>query len=83
MADVRWQRSRHEDEELRVTVTERQKVYDALDGFSDAFYLFILSVIRPLNRFIANTIADDPTPAQRLEDAIAAEYARLGVSEPD
>lgn len=57
----------------------RQTVYDAIDGLSDAFYLFLLSVIRPVNRFVANTIADDPRAPQKLEDAIKAEYARLGV----
>lgn len=59
--------------------SSRQPVYDAIEGLSDAFYLFLLSVMRPVNRFIANTIADDPTPAQKLEDAIKAEYIRFGV----
>ena len=57
----------------------RQPVYDAIEGLSDAFYLFLLSVMRPVNRFVANTIADDPTAPQRLEDAIKAEYIRFGV----
>lgn len=57
----------------------RQAVYDAMDGLPDAFYLLLLSVMRPVNRFVANTIADDPTEAQKLENAIKAEYVRFGV----
>ena len=59
--------------------SKRQAVYDALDSLSDPFYLLLLSVIRPVNRFVANTIADDPTAAQALEDAIKVEYERFGV----
>jgi hypothetical protein len=61
----------------QIAPSPRQAVYDAIEGLSDPFYLFILSVIRPVNRFVANTIVDDPTPAQKLEDAIKAEYKRF------
>jgi len=66
-----------------VTASPRQQVYDALDGLGDPFYLVLLSVVRPVNRFVGNAVADDPTSMQALEDAIKAEYARLGVPQDD
>jgi len=57
---------------------ERKAALDALDGVQDATWFCILSAAKAINRVMANTVMDDPTPNGVLDHAIVAELARFG-----
>lgn len=49
---------------------ERQPVYDALDALPDAMFAALLYAMSGVNRVLALTVIDDPTPNGRLEEAM-------------
>jgi hypothetical protein len=57
---------------------ERKAALDALDGVQDAVWFCILSSAKAINRVMAFTVMDDPTPNGVLDEAIVAELARFG-----
>jgi len=57
---------------------DRQVALDALSGVQDAVWYCILSAAKAINRVMANTVMDDPTPNAVLDQAIVAELARFG-----
>jgi hypothetical protein len=56
----------------------RKAALDALNGVQDAVWYCILSSAKAINRVMADTVMDDPTPNGVLDDAIVAELARFG-----
>ena len=57
---------------------ERKAALAALDGVQDATWFCILSAAQAINKVMANTVMDDPTPNGVLDQAIVAELARFG-----
>jgi hypothetical protein len=57
---------------------ERKAALDALDGVQDATWFCILTSAKAINRVMADTVMDDPTPNGLLDKAIVAELSRFG-----
>ncbi len=52
-------------------ISGRQAVYDALDALPTPLFVALLMAMSGVNRVIAETLLDDPTPAQALDAAMA------------
>ncbi len=57
---------------------ERQAVYDALDEQNDAVFCALLYALSGVNRVLALTVIDDPTPNATLDEAIKPFMEKLG-----
>lgn len=57
---------------------DRKAALDAFNGVQDAVWYCILSSAKAINRVMANTVMDDPTPNVVLDQAITSELARFG-----
>lgn len=58
--------------------SERKAALEALGGVQDAVWYCILSSAKAINRVMAETVMDDPTPNGVLDQAIVAELSRFG-----
>lgn len=57
---------------------ERQPVYDALDNLPPATFAALLYALSGVNRVLALTVTDDPTPNDTLDKAIQPFMQTLG-----
>lgn len=57
---------------------DRQPVYDALDKLPDMVFCAYLCALSGINKAMALTVLDDPTPAADLEAAMKPHIEKLG-----
>lgn len=58
--------------------SERQPVYDAMNGLPEMLFAALLYAISSVNKVFALTLMDDPTPCKKLDDAIQPFIKKLG-----
>lgn len=57
---------------------DRQKVYDALDEFPEMIFAALVSSLQGLNIVLALTVLDNPSPCEKLAEAIQPYVDRIG-----
>jgi hypothetical protein len=70
--------AREKNMSTEISYGDRKAALDALSGVQDAVWFCILSSAKAINRVMASTVLDDPTPNGVLDQAIVAELARFG-----
>jgi hypothetical protein len=58
--------------------TDRQPVYDALDALPDVVFCAVLLAMSGVNKALALTVMDDPTPNATLDAATKPFVEKLG-----